>query len=545
MTHGSSWKSAGAREWARFRKVGGRRLQFVVLTVLMGVATAAADVKLPALIGDNMVLQQGRQVAIWGTADAAEQVTVSLGEQKAMATADSNGQWKVALGPLKKGGPFEMTVAGKNTLTIHNVLVGEVWVCSGQSNMEFALWNHGVFGGAKNAEQEVAAANYPLLRLFIVKKAVAGKPQTDVQGQWVVASPATAGNFSAVGYFFGRDLHRTMKFPVGMIDTTWGGTEAEAWTSDEALEADPDLKVGADSWRQRIADFPQALEQYKQKLGEWEKTAEEAEASGKVALALPDAPKNPRSNAWRDAGLWNGMVAPLTPYAIAGVIWYQGESNAPFAYQYRKVFATMIQQWRASWSEGDFPFLFVQLASFTVGGQTADTWPVLRESQEKTLALPKTGMAVAIDIGESHDIHPKNKQEVGRRLARAAENVAYGRKIEYMGPSYKSLRVDKGTLRVRFTHTAGALAVRGKRLTGFEIAGEDQQFSPAEAKIEGNEVVLSSSRVSKPVAARYAWANDPVCNLYNKVGLPAPPFRTDDWTVPTQGTIRTEAPKFW
>jgi sialate O-acetylesterase len=545
MTNESSWKSAGAREWARFRKVGGRRLQFVVLAVLIGAATAAADVKLPALIGDNMVLQQGRQVAIWGTADAGEQVTVSLGEQKGTATTDSNGQWKAALGPLKKGGPFEMTVAGKNTITLHNILVGEVWVCSGQSNMEFALWNHGVFGGAKNAEQEVAAANYPLLRLFIVKKAVAGKPQTDVQGQWVVASPATAGSFSAVGYFFGRDLHRTMKFPVGMIDSSWGGTEAEAWISAEAVDADPDLKVVADSWRQRIADFPHVLEQYEQKLGEWEKAAEEAEASGKVSLPFPDAPKDPRSHPHRDAGLWNAMIAPLTPYAIAGVIWYQGESNAEFAYQYRKVLSTMIQQWRNSWGEGDFPFLFVQLAGFSAGGKNPDNWAVLRESQDKTLALPKTGMAVAIDIGESHDIHPKNKQEVGRRLALAAEGIAYGRKIEYMGPIFKSLHADKGTLRLRFTHMGGGLVVRGPRLVGFEIAGEDQQFSPAEAKVEGNEVVLSSPHVLKPVAARYGWPNDPKCNLYNKVGLPAPPFRSDDWTVTTQGQIRTEALKLW
>jgi len=545
MRNGSRSNRVEAREEAHSRKACGLRVPFLVLSILIGAVLAVADVKLPALISDNMVLQQARQLAIWGTADAGEQITVTLGEQKESATADSSGSWKVALGPLKTGGPFEMTVAGKNVVTIHNVLVGEVWVCSGQSNMEFAVWNHGVFGGVRNAEQEVANANFPLLRLFIVKKAVAGRPQNDVQGQWVVASPATVGSFSAVGYFFGRDLYQAMKFPVGLIDTSWGGTEAEAWTSDEALEAGPDLKVAADSWRQRIAEFPHVLEEYAQRLGEWEKSAEEAESSGKVALPFPDAPKDPRSYSWRDAGLWNGMVAPLTPFAIAGVIWYQGESNAPFGYQYRKVFATMIQQWRSSWGEGDFPFLFVQLASFSVAGQPPETWPVLRESQEKTLALPKTGMAVAIDIGESYDIHPKNKQEVGRRLALAAEAIAYGRKIEYRGPTFKSARPDQGTLRVQFTHVAGGLEVRGPRLMGFEIAGEDQQFFPAEAKIAGSEVVLSSSRVSNPVAVRYAWANDPKCNLANKVGLPAPPFRSDDWTVATQGLVRTEAPKLW
>ena len=545
MRDRSSGNRSGARAGAHSRRTFGQRTLWVVLALLGGVITASADVKLPAIISDNMVLQQGRQVAIWGTADAGEQVTVTLGEQKQTATADGNGLWKVELEPLKKGGPFEMTVAGKNTITVHNILVGEVWVCSGQSNMEFAVWNHNVFGGVINEEKEVAAANYPLIRLFIVKKAVAGKPQTDVQGQWVVTTPATVGNFSAVGYFFGRDLFQAMKFPVGLIDSTWGGTEAEAWTSAAAMQADPDLKVVADSWQQRINDLPNALEQYMQRLRDWEKAADDAEANGKVAVPMPDPPKDPRGHPWRASGLWNAMIAPLTPYAIGGAIWYQGESNADFAYQYRKVFATMINQWRSSWGEGDFPFLFVQLASFAPGAKYPDAWATLRESQEKTLALPKTGMAVAIDIGDSYDIHPKNKQEVGRRLALAAENIAYGRKVEYMGPAFKSLHEDKGTLRVQFTHVAGGLVVRGQSLKGFEIAGEDQQFSPAEAKVEGTEVVLSSPQVTKPVAARYGWANDPPCNLYNKLGLPAPPFRSDDWTVSTQTLVRTEASKLW
>ena len=523
--------------------VGRPRIQLLVLALLMGVATAVADVKLPALISDNMVLQQGRQVAIWGTADAGEQVTVVLGEQKKMATTDSSGDWKVELEPLQKGGPFEMTVAGNNTITIHNVAVGEVWVCSGQSNMDFRVLAPG--SAVKNAEHEVATANYPLMRMFTVKKVVAGKPQTDVQGQWMVASPTTVSEFSSVGYFFGRDLHQDLKVPVGMISSSWGGTEAEAWTSDAAVEADPDLKTQADAWRQSIAEFPPVLERYTQKLRDWEKSAEEAESAGKISETMPDAPKDPRSHPWRVSGLWNGMMAPLTQYAIAGAIWYQGESNAGFAYQYRRVFATMIRQWRDSWSEGDFPFLFVQLANYDAGGKYPDSWAVLRESQEKTLELQKTGMAVAIDIGESKNIHPTNKQEVGRRLALAAQGIAYGRKGEYMGPAFKSVRAEKGALHVRFTHATGGLVVRGQHLTGFEIAGQDQQFLPAEAAIVGSEVVLSSSRVRKPVAARYGWANDPKCNLYNKSGLPAPPFRSDDWTVSTQGEIRTETPKLW
>ena len=534
------------------------RLPGAVLALLMGVGTASADVRLPALIGDNMVLQQGRQVAIWGTADVGEQVTVRLGKQKKTVAAGADGQWKVKLGPLKKGGPLEMVVAGRNTITIHNVLVGEVWVCSGQTNMDGTLLGKGRSGGVLNAEQEDAAANYPLLRLFVVKKAVAGKPQTEVQGQWVVATPETVGNFSAVGYFFGRDLHQARKFPVGLIGSSYFDTEGEAWTGDAVLQADPALKVVADSWQQKIAEYPHVLEQFEQKLGdpqkvmelqEWEKAAEEAEANGKVALPIPDkvvsaipnVPKDPRSSRRRDAGVWNAMIAPLTSYAIAGVIWYQGESNAEFPYQYRKLFPPMIQQWRSSWGEGDLPFLFVQLTNYSRGFRFPDVWPTTRESQATALALPKTGMAVAMDIGDHQSMFPKNKQEVGRRLALAAEGIAYGRKIEYRGPSFKSLRVDNGTVRLQFTHVAGGLVVHGESLKGFVVAGEDQKFFPAEAKIEGTEVVISSPQVAKPVAVRYAWANDPECTLYNKAGLPAPQFRTDDWTVSLQTLVRTVA----
>ena len=506
------------------------------LYLFLGVTAAVADVKLPALIGDNMVLQQGRQVAIWGTADAGEQVTATLGEQKQTATADSSGQWKVMLGPLKAGGPWEMTVAGKNTIIIHNVLAGEVWVCSGQSNMEMAVKNNPplAWGGVMNADQEAAAGNFPMIHLFTVAHALSSQPQTDVKGQWVVANPETVGNFSAAGYFFGRDLHRALKVPVGLIASSWGGTPAEGWTSSAALEADPELKTLADSWRQKIAEFPQLLETRQRDLAEAEKSAEEAESSGKLAVTLPVVPPDPRSNPWRTAGLWNGMMAPLTSYAIAGAIWYQGESNARYAYQYRKLFATMIQDWRRAWGEPDSSFLFVQLASYGLVNPPSD-WGVLRESQAETLALPKTGMAVAADIGDSQNIHPKNKQEVGRRLALAAEAVTYGRKVESSGPAFESAHAENGTLRVQFGHLGGGLVAHGAKLVGFEVAGEDQKFVAADARIEGKFVVLSSPHVSKPVAARYAWAADPKCSLYNKIGLPAPPFRTDDWKVATEG----------
>jgi len=541
------WNHKIFREGADSRIARRRELLAMVgFSVLLAAAPAAANVKLPALISDNMVLQQGQPAAIWGTADPGEEVTVSLDGEKRETTAASNGRWKVELGPLKAGGPWEMTVAGINTLTIHNVLVGEVWVCSGQSNMEYAVEGRpGVLGGVMNAGEEVAAAHYPRLRLFKVQVAVAGKPQSDVQGHWEMASPGTVRDFSAAGYFFGRDLHQALRVPVGMIDSSKGGTPAEAWMSVATLEADPALKMVLDSWRQIIAEYPQVLDKYEQALSGWEKSAEQAEAGGKVAPQFPKPPQDPRSHRWRDAGLWNGMIAPLTPYRIAGVIWYQGESNADSPYQYRHVFTRLIRSWRRAWGEGDFPFLFVQLASFKVGGEDPDSWAVLRESQAKALALPKTGMAVAIDIGDAHSIHPRNKQEVGRRLALAAEAVAYGRKVDDQGPTFKSLRAEKGTLRLRFSHVDGGLAARGGALAGFQIAGEDQKFVPAEAQIQGSEVVLSSPLVPKPLAARYAWADYPQCNLYNRAGLPAPPFRTDRWTVTLQEHVRTAAPKLW
>ena len=518
-------------------------VSFIFCTLLLA-GTATAEVKLPALIGDNMVVQQGRPVVIWGWADPGEQVTVRLAADSQSATADAAGKWKVQLPALRPGEPLEMTVTGKNSLTLHNILVGEVWVCSGQSNMEMPV-NRSWSAGVLNYEDELAHAGYPRLRLFTVKHAVAGKPQEDVQGQWAPATSATVAGFSATAYFFGRHLLQTLNVPVGLIHSSWGGTEAEAWTSAEALDADPDLKPAADSWRQRITDFPQILAGYQQKLNNWEKSAEQAQAVGTVAPNPPEAPTDPRSHSWRESGLWNGMIAPLTPYPIAGVIWYQGESNAELGYQYRKVFPTMIQQWRQSWGEGDFPFLFVQIANWITGEPCKDCWATLRESQEKTLALPKTGMAVATDIGESYDIHPRNKQEVGRRLGLAADAIAYGRKIEYMGPAFASATPENGALRVQFTHAEGGLVAHGQSLTGFEIAGEDQHFFPAQARIKGAAVVLSSQQVSRPVAVRYAWEDDPKCSLYNQAGLPAPSFRSDEWPVSTQNLKRTEALKLW
>ena len=498
-----------------------------VLALLAG--SARADVKLSPLFADHMVLQQGTAVPVWGTADAGEQVTVSAGEQKATATAGADGKWTVKIGPLAAGGqPLELKVAGKNTLTIRDVLVGEVWVCSGQSNMEWSV------NASANAEQERAAANYPAIRMFTVKKAVTAKPAAAMEGSWAVCSPQTVGNFSAVGYFFGRELHKSLNVPVGLIHTSWGGTPAEAWTDRASLEADPDLRPITERWSRNIENYKQQVGKISAALEKWQAEAERAEAEGRPVppVALP---QDPRANPHRPAGLYNAMITPLLPYGIKGAIWYQGESNAGRAYQYRKLLPTMIQSWRTAWGQGDFPFYIVSLANFRqIEPQPVESdWAELREAQYLTARnVPNAGLAITIDIGEANDIHPRNKQEVGRRLALAALAQTYKKDVPYSGPVFDAMKVEGDAARLTFKHTHGGLVAKGDAapaVKGFAVAGEDKQWHWADAKIDGDSVIVRSDKVQKPVAVRYAWANNPVCNLYNKAGLPAVPFRTDDW----------------
>jgi sialate O-acetylesterase len=411
-----------------------------------------------------------------------------------------------------------MTISGTNTITIHDVLVGEVWVGSGQSNMEFVLSN------AVNHDEEIANASYPLMHLFHVKRAVSEKPLDDVTGTWEVCSPQAVPRFSAVEYFFGRHLHQTLHVPVGLIESDWGGTPAQSWTSHEALAADPALKFIQDDWDRILNNYPSAKSTYDKRLEDWNKAAADAKASGKTPPNRPLAPQGP-GHPNTPSGLFNAMINPLTPYGIRGVIWYQGESNASeaHAYKYRRLFGDMIEDWRNRWGEGDFPFLFVQLANF----QTNGWWPILRESQTETLRLRNTGMAVAIDIGESRDIHPKNKQDVGNRLALAAMHIAYAQPVEYSGPVFQQAIPESGRMRVYFTHADGMQPRGGGAVTGFMVGGADGKFVPADAKIEGNTVVVSSSDVQNPTSVRYAWADDPQSNLVNQAGLPAGPFRSD------------------
>jgi len=493
-----------------------------LVALLALAAQAGASVRLPAVISDRMVLQQGSPLRIWGWADPGEAVTVTFLGQKASATAGADGRWKVYLQPQPAGGPYKMTVAGQNKIELTDVLLGEVWVGSGQSNMVVSV------ARAKDPEQEIAGANYKQIRLFKVALKVASEPAGDVEGSWQLCTPEAARDFSAIGYFFSRDLHRSRSVPVGFIQSAWGGTPAEAWTSHGALEAEPALKSVFTEWEETLARYPVAKERYDKQLEAWTSAEKAAKAEGKPAPARPRPPAGP-GHQYTPSGLYNAMIAPLTPLAIRGVLWYQGEHNANkgHALIYRRLFQALIQDWRRAWGEGQFPFLFVQLANYETGPESA--WPVLRESQAKALDLAATGMAVTIDIGESHDIHPKNKQEVARRLALAAKAIAYKEQIEYSGPIFRQASREAGRLRAWFDHAGSGLAARdGGALAGFTVAGADGRFVPAEARIDGSSVIVSAAEVKEPVAVRYAWAGDPVSNLVNKEGLPASPFRSDE-----------------
>ena len=638
----------------------------------------ATEIQLPALFSDNMVFQQNMKCPVWGTANPGGLVTVSFNNQKLSTFADNKGNWRVDLASVPAGGPYELKISGKDSILIKNVMVGEVWICSGQSNMEFPLRS------SNNAEEELAQSDYPDIRLLTVNRIAAVSPTKDVPSDgWHVCTPKTSPNFSAVGYFFGRSLYKDLNVPIGLINSSWGGTPAEAWTSRPALKTLPDyvetvnrIEMNLDSLKNSFKDYNKWQEKWAQHMDQWIKQVMQQDKgnqenwaaadfdysswktmpipglwegqglpgldgivwfkkeitldktwTGKPAILhmgpiddidvtwfngeklgsmtvyneereytvpasaikegpnvltvsvmdygggggpfgdpglyylksgtksiklsgdwsyqvstnaekLPGDLKRPTAPAYMPSFLYNGMIFPLIPFAFKGVIWYQGESNADRAYQYRSLFSTMIKDWRNNWQEGDFPFLFVQLANYmAVKPQPADdAWAELREAQTMALSLPNTGMAVIIDIGDADDIHPRNKQDVGYRLALNARKLAYGEDIPYSGPMYHSMKIEDNKIRIYFTNVYDGLVIKGgQSLKGFAIAGDDKQFVWANAVIDDNSVLVSSPDISRPVAVRYAWASNPVCNLYNSAGLPASPFRTDNWPGITAG----------
>lgn len=624
-----------------------------------------ANVKMPKIFGDNMVLQRNKPIPVWGWADANERISVQFNHQTKTIKADKSGKWMIKLDNENAGGPHQLTVKGKNTVTFNNVLVGEVWICSGQSNMEMPIEG---WGKINNYEQEIAEANYPMIRHFKVPNTISATPKEDITGgEWKICNPATAGDFTAAGYFFARELYNKLKVPVGLLNTSWGGTHVETWTSRQAFENSDEFKsmisgmsslnldslskvkseatrkkiealqgalnaANADDWKDvNIADsnwpqmhLPDLWEG--QQLGDldgivWFRkmvniSSEDAGKAATLELAMIDdndvtyinGVKTGSTNGYNakrkyavaagvlkegknviavrveDTGggggingdssdlkltvgnhviplagnwhfkvekitggsasvgpnsyptlLFNAMVNPLIPFAIKGVIWYQGESNAGRAYQYRKAFPLMISDWRKRWNEGDFPFYFVQLASFNAANgnsKNGSTWAELREAQTKTLSLPNTGMAVTTDIGNPADIHPKNKQDVGKRLAAIALHNVYGESNVYSGPLYQSMKKEGNKVILSFANVGGGLIVKDKYgyLKGFEVAGADKQFHYAKASINGNTVIVYNDSVSSPVAVRYGWADDAGDdNLFNKESFPAASFRTDDW----------------
>jgi sialate O-acetylesterase len=490
---------------------------FLSFSVLQCARFAHAEIMLPKVLASHMVIQRDLPVHVWGWANAGEAVIVSFRGETRTTQANDLGQWSLYLTPGAAGGPFELTVKGSNSLTLEDVLVGDVWVASGQSNMEFQMRR------AATAATDLPKASNARIRLMIVTRRAVDFSQTDVNQDptgngttWSASTPETAKDFSAVAWYFAREIEEREHVPIGVIDSTWGGTVAEAWTSLTALGEDPGLAPvftarGHMAEREASALLQEPVRQRQQA---------EAKAQGRPELKFP---WHPLFDMWGPAMLYNGMIAPLTPFPIRGVIWYQGESNSVLerAPTYERLFRTLIEDWRQQWKIGDFPFLYVQMANFK--STPAEVWAPIREAQRKTLELRNTGMAVTIDVGNPDDVHPTDKVTVGHRLALAARAVSYDEQLEFSGPLFRQVTPEGNSLRVWFDHAAG-LESRGGTLTDFEVAGADGQFTPAQARIDGNTLLLTSSTVPEPIAARYGWSNNPTCHLYNRAGLPASPF---------------------
>lgn len=566
-----------------------RRLIFATAWCLSG-AAAMADVKMPAIFGDHMVLQRDLGVPFWGTAEPGEEVTVAAGGDQAQTKAGPDGKWSLKLGKLKASAePIEVTVTGKNKIVFKDVLVGDVWVCSGQSNMEFGIKSF-------MTPDELAKAEEPQIRMFMVPKWVARAPGSDIApapakcptiGTWQVCNPKNLASngewtgFPAVGFYFGRQIHKFTGQPVGLIGTTWGGTRINSWMSVESLQAEPAFRsyaAGAldfrDNYEKIKSDYEARYAAWQAEMAKWNAENKDAIAEAKVVmenwnrakkeadaahqpppprpkeLKPPQEPRDVINNNQISSALFNGMVAPLIPYGIKGAIWYQGESNGDQPGFYKLALPAMITDWRKLWNQGDFPFLVVQLPNYMARKPepAESTWAGVREAQAAASSLPKVGYAVTIDLGDAGNIHPPDKYDVAARLALVAQRVAYDDlQTVTSGPTFKKAEIEGNTVRLSFDHLGGGLAIGvpperffatlkkpqpspGQELEGFAVAGSDLKYSWAKAKIDGDTVIVSSEKVPNPVTVRYAWADNPAANLYNKEGLPAAPFRTD--TVP-------------
>lgn len=497
--------------------------------------TCQAELKLPAIIGDNMVLQQKHANPIWGWDAPGTDIKVTFNGQSKTSKAGPDGKWTITLDPVPANAqPAKISIQGSSTRELSNVLVGEVWLCSGQSNMQWSV------NSSWDADLEMATAKYPNIRLISVPQVGTQEPQSDFKGSWQPCSPANVGEFSAVGFFYGRVLHQMLDVPIGLIDNAWGGSAAEAWVRRDLLENNPHFKTLMDGWviKEKDLSSAEAKVKYETALATWKTKAAEAKTAGKPFTARPpQGPQQTLSGQHRPGNLYNGVLLPLIGYGIKGTIWYQGESNADRAAEYGHLFPFMIEHWRKEWKQGDFPFYWVQLADFKaeVPSPGDSTWAELRESQTKTQqAIKKGGQAVIIDLGEANDIHPKNKRDVAERLARLALAHDYGIKIPYRSPEFKSIAITGVKAAVTLDTFGSSLrSVDTNEIKGFAICGEDRQWVWADAQITGpDQIVVSHPTITKPVAVRYAWADNPVCNLYSKDGLPVTPFRSDDFPTP-------------
>lgn len=502
-----------------------------LLSALLLVLHVRADVTTAPLFQDHAVLQRDKPVLVWGTADAGENVSVTFGAQTLSTVAGPDGRWNVTLAPLPASAiPATLTAKGKNTVVLNDIVVGEVWLASGQSNMEWPLTR------AYDTDLEQLTARFPLVREIKVKRRTASAPVAGFEGAWRAATAENVAQFSAVAYLFARELHLALDVPVGIVNSTWGGTPVEAWMSPATLSSDPAFSPVGTRWQKQLADYAEAQTAHTEKTRAWETAKAAAEARGeKFADAAPVAPKAP---VWQPSCLYHGMITPLLPYALRGAIWYQGESNAGRADEYHALFSAMIKAWRADFGQGDFPFYWTQLASFRAGNGPATApegtdWAALREAQTQTLALPATGQAVIIDVGDFSDIHPKAKLPVARRLARLALHRDYGfATLADSGPvftGFETIPGDPASLRLSFTPADRGLRQPAPAVAGFEVAGADRVFHPAAARIEKGTVLVSSPAVPSPVAVRYAWRNATEAALCDDLGLPVPPFRSDTW----------------